>query len=100
METNKITTIHVIIKGRVQGVCYRDWTVREASKLNLSGWVRNRYDGTVEAIFKGSCDKVEKMLILCKKGPFAANVTGIEPAPAGEPIPPIQDGNFIMISSR
>jgi acylphosphatase len=50
---NKIT-VRVRITGRVQGVCYRSWTVEYATSLGLSGWVRNRIDGSVEAILYGN----------------------------------------------
>ncbi len=55
-------TSHVIVEGRVQGVCFRDYTYRQALQLNLSGWVRNKVDGTVEAMFRGAEKDVQSML--------------------------------------
>jgi acylphosphatase len=55
-------TIHVIVEGRVQGVFFRDYTHRQACQLNLSGWVRNKGDGTVEAILSGADSDVKSML--------------------------------------
>ena len=54
--------VHVIIEGRVQGVFFRAYTRDEAAKLGLSGWVRNRPDGSVEALIEGEKTAVEKML--------------------------------------
>lgn len=71
-------TIRVLISGRVQGVGYRAWTVSTASSFNLKGWVRNRSDGTVEAVFSGHEEKVASMLEACKQGPPAARVDKIE----------------------
>lgn len=62
------------IYGRVQGVWYRGWTVTTASDLGLSGWVRNRRDGSVEALFVGPPDAIETMLARCRKGPPTARV--------------------------
>ncbi|MBN36799.1 MAG: acylphosphatase [Rhodospirillaceae bacterium] len=61
--------VHVSITGRVQGVWYRAWTAEEASDLGIDGWVRNRRDGTVEAVFAGVRKDVETMLMLCRSGP-------------------------------
>jgi len=55
-------TAHVIVEGRVQGVSFRDYTHRQAHQLNLSGWVRNNRNGTVEAVFKGAEKDVQSML--------------------------------------
>lgn len=66
------------IHGKVQGVWYRAWTSEEASDLGLSGWVRNRRDGTVEAVFAGSSADVARMLELCRSGPPLAQVDGID----------------------
>ena len=75
-------TAHVIIEGRVQGVGYRVWTQRVATELELRGWVRNRADGSVEAVFQGPDDVVTTMLARCKMGPRAARVTNIAEASA------------------
>lgn len=66
--------VHVVITGRVQGVWFRGWTKQEAERLCLSGWVRNRTDGSVEAVFAGPADAVADMLSRCHKGPPAARV--------------------------
>lgn len=71
-------TYHLIIQGRVQGVGYRAWTVAHARELGLDGWVRNRTDGTVEAIVHGEDIAAKKMLADCYEGPPAARVTSIE----------------------
>lgn len=68
----------MIISGRVQGVCYRAWTVTMARELGLTGWVRNLIDGTVEAVFCGNKDAVENMLTACNDGPPAADVYSVE----------------------
>ena len=72
------STIRVLISGRVQGVWYRGWTVGEARAVGLDGWVRNRSDGKVEAVFSGPLDRVEAMIDACRVGPPAARVTSIE----------------------
>ena len=66
--------IHVIIHGRVQGVGYRAWTEHKAKLRGLSGWVRNRRDGTVEAVFAGPADAVEAMVADCNRGPRGSAV--------------------------
>nr|GMC46298.1 acylphosphatase-like isoform X1 [Ipomoea batatas]GMC56574.1 acylphosphatase-like isoform X1 [Ipomoea batatas] len=77
-------TVRAVIKGRVQGVFYRDWTVENAKELGLKGWVRNRRDGTVEALFSGSPEKVEEMEQRCRRGPPAAMVTGFDVFPCND----------------
>ncbi|MDG2205152.1 MAG: acylphosphatase [Alphaproteobacteria bacterium] len=74
------TALHVIISGRVQGVWFRDWTKQQASSLGLTGWVRNRRDGTVEAIFQGDAADIDAMLNACWQGPPAASVADIRVA--------------------
>ena len=71
-------TVHVRIEGRVQGVGYRVWTERKATSLGLLGWVRNRRDGTVEAVFQGPGGTLEAMIKACRAGPPGAIVTGLE----------------------
>lgn len=81
------TAERVIISGRVQGVGYRAWTVKTASRMGLSGWVRNRNDGTVEAVFHGAPETVAAMLEACRQGPMMARVDRIERLPCDEPPP-------------
>src|SRR3954447_26835919 len=64
----------VMVKGAVQGVGYRAWVEREANARNLEGWVRNRRDGSVEALFAGTKDIVTEMIALCREGPSLAEV--------------------------
>ena len=70
--------VRLIISGRVQGVWYRGWTVDQASDLGLDGWVRNRADGTVEALLVGPEAQVDKMVTLCHDGPKLARVCEVE----------------------
>lgn len=69
---------HLIIEGRVQGVWFRDSTRREASRLNVTGWVKNRYDGNVELIAEGSHEDVKELTAWCHVGPPAAQVTNVK----------------------
>ena len=70
--------IHAVVHGRVQGVGYRAWTERQAQAHGLSGWVRNRSDGTVEAVFAGKADVVAAMAELLKRGPPKSAVMNVE----------------------
>ncbi|MBI1774987.1 MAG: acylphosphatase [Proteobacteria bacterium] len=74
----------VRIVGRVQGVAYRAWTIEEAQRRGLAGWVRNRRDGSVEALLSGSSDAVDAMVTLCHRGPPAARVTRVAVEPSSE----------------
>jgi acylphosphatase len=65
------------ISGRVQGVWFRGWTVREAQAHGLSGWVRNLRSGDVEAVFFGPSANVDDMLVACWRGPRAAVVAAV-----------------------
>lgn len=85
-HTDSIRTVRVVITGRVQGVWFRGWTVETARRLGLDGWVRNRRDGSVEAVFSGGPDRVSAMLAACRQGPPAAKVGSVEVS--GEPAPP------------
>ncbi len=71
-------TVRVRISGRVQGVWFRGWTAQTAEALQLRGWVRNRRDGTVEALFSGPPEMVDQMLALCHQGPTHADVERID----------------------
>ena len=70
--------LHVYISGRVQGVNYRYSTVIQAKKFGLKGWVRNMYDGRVEALFEGEEEIVDRMLSWCHQGPPMSYVTKVE----------------------
>jgi len=67
-----------MIRGRVQGVGYRAFVEYEAGRRGLAGWVRNRRDGAVEALFAGDAAAVEGMITACRKGPPGARVDGID----------------------
>jgi acylphosphatase len=69
---------HVTIRGLVQRVGYRNWTELTALRLGLEGWVRNRRDGSVEALFVGPFDIIEAMLQACQEGPPKARVEEID----------------------
>ncbi|MEO5374952.1 MAG: acylphosphatase [Alphaproteobacteria bacterium] len=78
-------TVTVRIEGRVQGVWYRGWTVQEASRRGLAGWVRNRSDRSVEALFHGPAALVEDMVEACRRGPPSARVDRLSVSPATPP---------------
>ncbi|WP_207461147.1 acylphosphatase [Azospirillum sp. SYSU D00513] len=75
----------VRIHGKVQGVWYRAWTVERATQAGLAGWVRNRADGTVEALFAGPAGDVDRMVEACRRGPEHAIVRDIAVEPARDP---------------
>jgi acylphosphatase len=72
----------VSITGRVQGVGYRAWAVRQAQKRGLRGWVRNRLDGSVEVMIIGDESEIADMIAACRKGPSLAQVENVAPRPA------------------
>ncbi len=72
----------VIIQGRVQGVGYRAWVEHRARVHALEGWVRNRTDGSVEALFSGPQDVVADMVASCRRGPSSARVAAVVEEPA------------------
>lgn len=76
------------IEGRVQGVGYRDWMEREASRLGLHGWVRNRPDGSVQALVAGDEGAVQALLSAARRGPTLARVDRIEETLAEPPAEP------------
>ncbi len=70
--------VHVIVRGWVQGVGFRASCARKANALGLTGWVRNRGDGSVEALFEGPAGAVDEMIAWCHHGPIAAEVSSVE----------------------
>lgn len=86
-DATKWIAVRARIYGKVQGVWYRGWTDEEAKRLGLHGWVRNRLDGTVEALFYGHAEDVNVMLEMCLSGPPAADVDRVEKEPAQGMVP-------------
>ncbi len=78
----RTAAVRVRIRGRVQGIFFRGWTVASARALGLNGWVRNRVDGSVEAQFEGPAGAVEDMIGRCAEGPPMARVASVERLPA------------------
>jgi acylphosphatase len=79
-----VRSVHLRIAGRVQGVGYRAWATLTARRLGLRGWVRNRADGSVEALVIGTDDPVAAMIEACRAGPFAARVTEVAVSEAAD----------------
>ena len=73
-----MTRRRVVVRGRVQGVFFRDSVRERARSRDVAGWVRNRQDGAVEAVFEGDPDAVESMVRLCREGPSRADVTSVD----------------------
>ena len=73
-----MTRRRVIVRGRVQGVFFRDTVRRAAREEGVAGWIRNRSDGSVEAVFEGDADSVARLVDLCRSGPPGARVEGVE----------------------
>ncbi len=91
-----VIAVRVEIRGRVQGVWYRGWTLDEASRRGLRGWVRNRRDGSVEALFIGPKDKVDDMIEACREGPPAARVDSVQRFPAHD----VGESGFRQLSTE
>jgi acylphosphatase len=70
------------ITGRVQGVGYRDWAMATGQRLGLTGWVRNRRDGTVEILAAGESAAIERLIAACREGPPGAAVRSVQAEPA------------------
>jgi acylphosphatase len=72
-----VRSVRLRVTGRVQGVGYRAWAIERATRLGLRGWVRNRFDGSVEALVIGADDAVAAMIEASREGPFAARVADV-----------------------
>ncbi|MBF9028780.1 acylphosphatase [Rhodobacterales bacterium HKCCE3408] len=87
-EDRETKSVTVSVSGRVQGVGYRAWVHRSATRLKLSGWVRNESDGTVSALLDGAPENVDQLLKEMESGPPAARVDRVSSLPAaGAPDP-------------
>ena len=69
---------HIMVRGRVQGVGYRAFVADEAGRRGMDGWVRNRRDGSVEAVLSGPAEAIEAMVSACRRGPWGAAVEDLE----------------------
>ncbi len=77
--------MNIRIEGQVQGCGFRDFAIREANSRKLRGWVRNRADGSLEAVAHGATRDVEEFITACMKGPAGARVTAIDLKPTDPP---------------
>ncbi len=93
--------VHVMVKGRVQGVGYRAWCAQEAQLRRLTGFVRNRRDGAVEAVFVGLPEAVEAMVAACWSGPPSARVDDVRVQPAMDTAPDegVGEGRFLVLAT-
>ena len=80
-------SVKMRITGQVQGVFFRAWAAEQARALGLSGWVRNRVDGSVELLAAGDPDKVDRLIALCRTGPPSAQVDHVGLETVDEPAP-------------
>lgn len=78
---------HLAITGNVQGVGFRAWLRDEAEAVGITGWVRNRRDGSVEALLAGEAEVVRALIERCRSGPRGSVVTRIDDTPSAEPAP-------------
>lgn len=83
-----MTAKHVHVTGRVQGVWFRAWTREQAQELGVSGWVRNRSDGSVEAVVSGPSEAVEALITALREGPPAAEVEDVRVTETEAPTEP------------
>lgn len=79
MTDKDLARLHAVIEGTVQGVGFRKFVQENANRLNLTGWVRNRWDGTVEVTAEGHRQDLEKLLQALRRGPRASTVSGVRP---------------------
>lgn len=77
-ENDDLTSLRFRIEGQVQAVGYRNYLIAEATKLGLDGWVRNRADGTVEALASGPTKAIEAFFTVCARGPAGSRVANVE----------------------
>ncbi len=80
-DESEVMALHLRIRGRVQGVFFRRWVMEEATRRGIRGWVRNRADGSVEAVLAGEMGAVRAMAEACRQGPSGAQVAGIVQCP-------------------
>lgn len=84
-STEDLTCLRFRIEGHVQAVGYRNFVIAEARKLGLDGWVRNRADGTVEALAAGPTRAIEEFFVVCSRGPAGSRVDNVQMESAALP---------------
>lgn len=67
-----------IVRGKVQGVWFRAWTIEQATEIGVDGWVRNRMDGSVEWVAVGTAEQIDELIARCHQGPSAARVDSVD----------------------
>ena len=87
-----MVTRHLIVTGRVQGVGYRNYMVYKARQFSITGWVRNRIDGSVEAVIQGTAENVDALILRAHRGPPKAAVSNVTVSEAS--------GNFTAFITR
>ncbi len=93
-----VMLIHICVKGRVQGVGYRAFACREAHKCGVSGWVRNRADGSVEILARGGEKEIDLFLNACRRGPTFGRVDSVTPVSIPTAVLfPIEEGVFVTM---
>ncbi|MGR7996618.1 acylphosphatase [Xanthobacter sp. ZOL 2024] len=95
-RTGDRTIVRVTVRGRVQGVGYRAWCADEARRRGLSGWVRNRASGTVEALLAGEARQVAQMVEACRRGPHGARVDHLALQEVSDAVPAADAGFAIL----
>jgi acylphosphatase len=78
MAEANLSRLHIIVEGRVQGVGFRFFVVENAQRLNLTGWVRNRWNGSVESIAEGNRHELDKFIADIRRGPRSSMVLGVK----------------------
>jgi acylphosphatase len=84
MSTMAEGALRIVVKGRVQGVGFRVWTIAQARRHNVRGWVRNRRDGSVEALLIGPAEALDALVESCRRGPSGARVSHVTQEPASD----------------
>lgn len=92
--------VRVVVRGHVQGVGFRAWTQHQAELHDVEGWVRNRRDGSVEALLSGPPEPVALVLKMLLEGPRGAQVVSLEEGPAGSAdLAEVRPGRFVQLPS-
>lgn len=78
MAENNLSRLHITVEGRVQGVGFRYFVAENAQRLNITGWVRNRWNGSVESIAEGNRRELDELIAVIRRGPRSSMVLGVK----------------------